>query len=438
MPRGKNSVNSNMTQSSFFIMGKKRGNPFRIIISVMLLAILTLAPLAMAASSKQSVLGIFGNANGDDVIDMRDVTCIERIILGLAPEVQLADAMHDGKIDIPDVTQTELIIAGRDRVLSLLDERGEVINVRKPVKRVIPEHITSFAAMRALGAQEKIISIGSTAIMECMGRNFLQDFAGFPTIGKYGQPDYEAILGLNPDLLIAYRCSTLQEKLPGVTVFYAGYGAPYPAENFDVDVRKLGYILDKTERAEAYIKWYNNYLHFVEKRVSGLLEEEKPRVYVYYPLTGLYMCKGNYSPVEIAGGINIGAGLGPGFATTVDPEWVIKQNPDIIIGTAIPNSGAYETDDASELKAEREKVLHRPELANITAVKEKRVYFINAYALGLYPNYLLAIVYYAKWLHPDLFKDLDPKAVHQEYLDRFQGIDFDVRAHGVFNYPLPK
>jgi iron complex transport system substrate-binding protein len=25
--------------------------------------------------------------------------------------------------------------------------------------------------------------------------------------------------------------------------------------------------------------------------------------------------------------------------------------------------------------------------------------------------------------------------VHQEYIDRFQGIDFDVKEHGVFVYP---
>jgi hypothetical protein len=29
---------------------------------------------------------------------------------------------------------------------------------------------------------------------------------------------------------------------------------------------------------------------------------------------------------------------------------------------------------------------------------------------------------------------MDPKAIHQEYVD-FQGIDFNVREHGVFVYP---
>jgi iron complex transport system substrate-binding protein len=411
----------------------------RIILRLMLPGLLIVVSQPMiSVSAEYPALGIYGNANKDDAIDMRDVTCIERIILGLTPQSQLSDARHDGKVDMLDVTQTELIIVRKEQALTLLDERGDAITVRKPVKRVIPEHITSLAAMRVLNAKDKIVSIGSTAAKKCTGLTFLQDLAGLPTIGNYSQPDYEAILSLNPDLLIAYRCGTLQEKLPGVTVFYAGYGAPYPPEHLTVDIRKLGYILDKSNRAKAYIKWYKGHLDVITERVAGLLEDEKPRVYVFYPLTGLYMCKGTYPPVDIAGGINIGAGLGPGFATAVDPEWVIKQNPDVIIGTAIPDNGAYETDDTSTLIAEREKVLGRPELANVTAVKDKKVYFVNAYALGLFPNYLLSIAYYAKWLHPDLFKDLDPQAMHQEYLDKFQGINFDVSAHGVFIYPPPE
>jgi iron complex transport system substrate-binding protein len=41
----------------------------------------------------------------------------------------------------------------------------------------------------------------------------------------------------------------------------------------------------------------------------------------------------------------------------------------------------------------------------------------------------------AKWFHPDLFKDLDPQSIHQEYLTRFQGLDYDLSKQGVFVYP---
>jgi iron complex transport system substrate-binding protein len=43
----------------------------------------------------------------------------------------------------------------------------------------------------------------------------------------------------------------------------------------------------------------------------------------------------------------------------------------------------------------------------------------------------------AKWFHPELFGDLDPKAIHQQYLTDFMGIDYDLNEHGVFAYPEP-
>jgi iron complex transport system substrate-binding protein len=87
------------------------------------------------------------------------------------------------------------------------------------------------------------------------------------------------------------------------------------------------------------------------------------------------------------------------------------------------------------MRAEREQILNQPELSWIDAVKNKRVYLYHMYTSGMFPNDIITIVYLAKWLHPDLFEDLDPQAVHQEYLDRFSSLDFNVKKHGVFVYP---
>ena len=190
------------------------------------LAVGPAAPEASAAPPPSPVLGIFGNANGDDVIDMRDVTAIERIILGLAPASPLADARHDGKLNARDIAQTERIISGRQTRITFEDEQQKAVTFKTPVQSVIPEHITSLAALRIIHGENLMVSAGSTAAKECMGPAFLQNLFNLPTIGAYGQPDYEAILRLNPDVLIAYRCGTLQEMLPGVTVFYADMGNP--------------------------------------------------------------------------------------------------------------------------------------------------------------------------------------------------------------------
>lgn len=41
----------------------------------------------------------------------------------------------------------------------------------------------------------------------------------------------------------------------------------------------------------------------------------------------------------------------------------------------------------------------------------------------------------AKWFHPDLFKDLDPQEIHEEYLTKFQGLNYDLDKQDVFVYP---
>ena len=47
---------------------------------------------------------------------------------------------------------------------------------------------------------------------------------------------------------------------------------------------------------------------------------------------------------------------------------------------------------------------------------------------------MIGAAYMAKLFHPGLFEDLDPEALHQEYLN-MQGLDYDLNLHGVFLYP---
>jgi hypothetical protein len=67
-------------------------------------------------ASKTFSLKIFlrGDANGDDVVNMGDVTKVERIILGLDLHTCSCDANGDGQITMGDVTKIERLILGLD------------------------------------------------------------------------------------------------------------------------------------------------------------------------------------------------------------------------------------------------------------------------------------------------------------------------------------
>jgi peptide/nickel transport system substrate-binding protein len=72
-----------------------------VIVGVMLLASMP------TASAK-----LYGDANGDDVIDEADMTYVELIIAGEETKTDLADANQDGVIDLADVAYIEGIILG--------------------------------------------------------------------------------------------------------------------------------------------------------------------------------------------------------------------------------------------------------------------------------------------------------------------------------------
>jgi iron complex transport system substrate-binding protein len=408
------------------------------------LALLLALTASISASGAESnfILNIFGNANMDDTIDEKDIEYVEGAIKGTNAATNLSDANFDRTIDEKDIDQIKDIIEGKEKTLTIFDSDGDVVTIAMPVKRIIPDHITSLAAIRILDAENMIV--GTQAIIDYMGPTFLQNLSELPSVGGYMTPDYEAILSLNPDVYFLYRASseekeTTRNNLPGVTVISAGYYEPYDSDKLTMDMRMLGYILNKRDKAEEYIEWYNHYLNLINERIKGLSDEEKPKVYI--TCFGLYKCRSNFPPCDIAGGINIGTelnvnpGQGGSYCTTVSSEWVIEQNPDIIIDPGTSKDYGYDIDDPSAVKAIREDIMNHPELSNVTAVKMGKVYNQDIYSIGLFPNNIIAIAYYAKLFHPDLFEDLNPQAIHQEYLDKFSPIDINIREHGVFFYP---
>ncbi len=140
------------------------------------------------------------------------------------------------------------------------------------------------------------------------------------------------------------------------------------------------------------------------------------------------------------GGMNIATGLPdiPEKPTVkVDQEWLIGENPDVIVKMVYCSKSGlcgYGGDDPQEMKRVRENLKNRYGWDGMTAVTNGRVYLIDRDLFGSTANFIGA-TYMAKWLYPDLFGDLNPEAVHQEYLTEYQGLDYDLSEHGVFVYP---
>ena len=214
---------------------------------------------------------------------------------------------------------------------------------------------------------------------------------------------------------------------------------------YPVEVEKLGYIFDKQGEAEEFLDWRENILNSIKEKVENIPEEDKTKVYFEtgfgdesYSVYGMY----NYADIAMAGGKDI---FDEEVNGAVNPEAVVDRKPDIIIKLASWEVGGYsvDADDTAELEKVKAEIMSRDILQNVTAVKDKRVYIITVHLVSFYPvsgcRDSVKVAYMAKWFHqehhPELFEDLDPKAIHQEYLTRFQGLDIDLDEEGVFVYP---
>ena len=401
----------------------------------MLIASSTLLAVTPAIASDYT-LEVFGNANMDETIDEDDVAYVEGIIDGTNEDTELADANYDGQVDERDIAQIELIMRGEEDDLTIIDESGKIITIKEPVERVVICHAMFAEVLRSLRTEDRIVGIPSYMADYVV---FYPELSKLPTIGGASTPDSEAIVSLNPDLVIVYGTwadnleNDLKDVAPVVRLTYR------PFSTTEKDITTLGYIVGKENEAEELIQFFEQPLSTVQENVATLSDDEKPRVYSEYTDYRTH-AKGSglHDVLIMAGGINIASDITTDASSVpfIDPEWVIAQNPDIIVRRALKSDAScgYDEDDPTQMKALRDNILNRSETANVTAIKNGDVYCYSTDILTG-SNYWIGILYMAKLLHPDLFEDLDPQAIHQEYLTRFQRLDYDLDEHGIFFYP---
>lgn len=359
-----------------------------------------------------------------------------------AEEVKKAeDAFSKGSITEQNLTEIKHIHEAYP--ISVTDTRGRTVTIYQPIKTVVCTLSHHLETLRTLKVATSIV-IGAPENIEIY--SIFPEYSKLPTVGHFYEPNVEKIIELYPDLVLVHPGSgngtfgayigPLLEKLDGAGLTVACFACSNP-EIYSEEVEKLGKLFEHQEDAQKFIAFYNGFFESIQERIEDLPDSEKPLVYSEYQR---YRASTNdVSPIESAGGISIFAGKGE--IQEVNPEDVIAANPDVII--RIMGDEDYDrrdADDTGKLEDTRKEIMSRPELQNTTAVREGHVYLIASPLWTYMPfsgcRHFIGLAYLAKWLHPDLFKDLDPQAVHQRYLTEFQGLDYDLKSRGTLVYPV--
>ena len=335
---------------------------------------------------------------------------------GLVKHLELGESNEDSQI-----------YQGYPRTIE--DSGGRNVTIYKPMDRIITLTSDGAEGVRTLGAVDSIVGVTDTINKD--GKEYFPELADKPSVGTWKEFDYEEIVNLamnNTDgtvpgvLVISYvsKVSEVEERLsPFDNIAVVGLDL-YKEETLDEEIVKLGYLLEREEAAQGFVAWRQDKVATVKSAVDGL---EKPKVYIEKGSstgTGELGTYGKGSAFnlfcEIAGGDNVASH----FDTTypkVDWEWVIDQNPDIIIKEE-PRTFLEVTSKAEEM---RDEVRNRPSAENMSAIKNDRVYILNRKMdYGL--ENVVGLTYWAKIFHPDT--GLDPEAVYREYLEEYQGLKY--------------
>ncbi|HQJ62849.1 MAG TPA: ABC transporter substrate-binding protein, partial [Methanothrix soehngenii] len=393
---------------------------------VMLLIALCASSCAICSSSLafSYTLNIFGNANMDDAINESDIAYLEDVIAGRSPATELSDANLDGIVDGKDIEQVERLIdeTGEQLTLKAYTIYEELMNITipMPVESIAVLNLACAESVRGINAQDMVVGVGSS-LVEGSNRDFFPEMIDLPTVGKWSEPDIEAIISLNPDVVIADLRTPdpekLEDKLEGTGITVVRMGFTYP-DYSSSEIMALGYILDRKDDARELNSFAGKYSDLIEERVSSIAESERPRVYpIYYTSADLWKTGSNGSIVDmlcgLAGGENIAhdltGGTG-GMYPTVDPEWVVGENPQIIFTWSSP--GGYSLANDTAMRELWTKIVQAPELSRVDAAKDERVHLMTT-EITSRPRWFVGLSYLAKWFYPEKFLDLDPEAIHK-------------------------
>jgi iron complex transport system substrate-binding protein len=358
---------------------------------------------------------------------------------------------------IPAVGFAEEQAATTDRQarITLTDIAGREVTVNAPVKRMLLGEGRQLYLIASLEPDDPLARVVAwrNDLVEADPATYQQYLEAYPKLAQLpafagkenGLIDIESTIVQKPDVVLlnleamrANEDAKYIEKLAelNIPVLYIDF-RHYPLKNTEPTIRLLGKIMGREARAEEIIA----FRHEAMARVTDVIAQvkpERPRVFIeriggYADDCCLTFGAENFGKyVELAGGHNIGSDILPSTFGQLNPEQVIAANPEHVVVTSadwqayVPGGNWIPLGPGADPKVTRQKLewfTSRSAYTDIAAQKTRTFHgiwhqFYNS------PYEFFAVQQLAKWLHPELFTDLDPDATFAEYHRRFLPIPY--------------
>ncbi len=315
---------------------------------------------------------------------------------------------------------------------TVTDMTGRTVQVPTTINRVVTAFMPSYETVFILGGQDKIVATGGAADK----RNKLAvkinpDYATYPAITALGMSatlNIEEMINAKPDIVFFWPNPPVLQKLADVgitSIVFFSFSVPGSFEGYkDQQKKEIRFMADllggkSPKIAEEYCKYYDEKLDYLYNKTSKLTEAQRPKFFIGNS-TGANILNGWSKNMEenymdwIAGGNSMTANAdetSAGGFTQVNKEALIGWNPDFII---VDNHGG-------NTQSIKEGVINDPAFSQLNAVKNGNVYTvpIGVFLMNHGPEKPLYMLWLAKTIQPELFKELDFNKEIKYFYDKF-------------------
>jgi len=252
--------------------------------------------------------------------------------------------------------KVELNTGGVKMFRDQLDRR---VKVRFPPHRIVSMAPSVTEMLFAIGLEDEIVGVTDYC-------NYPPAALKKPKIGGYYNPNLEAILSLNPDLVVAtadgYNRGVV-DKLSslGISCYVIN---PQTVDGILDTLIELGQVTGKVKKARETVERLRERVEAIRSRVREIPPDRRVKVFYCIGPTELWTAgSGTYIDdlIEKAGGVNIAHGSKQHWFQFSGEE-LIRDNPDVIIV-----AGMISNDKAVDLPL-------WSKYRSVKAVKERRIY----------------------------------------------------------------
>jgi len=292
----------------------------------------------------------------------------------------------------PETAQSE----GPAGPITIVDQSGRTVELPQAAERVIGTHNPSMNLLISVdGNGKRIVGFGNKDMAYGLYDQVAPEVNQATSIGKGKNVNMETVASLKPDLaLLPLRFQSQVEQLANLGV---------PAIVLDVEkydsikdaLTMIGKAVGQEKRAQEIVAFFDSK---IQKASQAAAEAKtKPTVLFLSGSSKTEVASDNMLQnqiIETAGGVPVTKGFSAQeLWLQVSMEQIVKWNPEVVY---LPAYASYTVDD----------ILNDPQWANISAVKNKKVYkFPSNMEPWDYPtaSASLGLCWTLYNLHPDLY-----------------------------------